>query len=40
VAEVARSVGITHLGRFSGAYREEFGELPGETLRAARQHAG
>ncbi|MDM7886685.1 helix-turn-helix transcriptional regulator [Curtobacterium sp. RHCKG23] len=37
VADVARSVGITHLGRFSGAYREEFGELPGETLRAARE---
>lgn len=36
VADVARSVGITHLGRFSGAYRDEFGELPGETLRAAR----
>ncbi|MDM7887973.1 helix-turn-helix transcriptional regulator [Curtobacterium sp. RHCJP20] len=37
VADVARSVGITHMGRFSGAYREEFGELPAETLRAARR---
>lgn len=35
VSDVARSVGIVHLGRFAGAYREAFGELPGETLRAA-----
>jgi AraC-like DNA-binding protein len=36
VSDVARSVGITHLGRFSGAYRDAFGELPGDTLRTAR----
>lgn len=35
VSDVARTVGITHLGRFSGAYRDAFGELPGETLRFA-----
>lgn len=35
VSDVARAVGIVHLGRFAAAYREAFGELPGETLRAA-----
>lgn len=35
VADVARAVGIAHLGRFSGMYREAFGELPSETLRSA-----
>jgi AraC-like DNA-binding protein len=40
VAEVARSVGIAHLGRFSGGYRDAFGELPVETLRAAREQWG
>ncbi|MFZ6992357.1 helix-turn-helix domain-containing protein [Curtobacterium sp. RRHDQ66] len=34
VAAVARSVGIGHLGRFAGAYKAEFGELPSETLRS------
>jgi AraC-like DNA-binding protein len=34
VAEVAREWGFAHLGRFSGAYRERFGELPSVTLRA------
>lgn len=33
VAAVAISCGFRHMGRFSGAYREEFGEYPGETLR-------
>lgn len=32
VSHVARAVGITHLGRFSAAYRDAFGELPGDTL--------
>lgn len=36
VTEVAVSVGISHLGRFSEYYRERFGELPRETL----QHRG
>lgn len=35
VAEVARSVGMTHLGRFASAYREEFGQLPRDVLRDA-----
>lgn len=39
VSDVARAVGITHLGRFSGAYRDAYGELPAETLRAARHRA-
>ncbi|WP_146236735.1 AraC family transcriptional regulator [Curtobacterium sp. MCBD17_030] len=34
VAEVARDWGFAHLGRFSGAYRERFGELPSVTLRS------
>ncbi len=38
VSDIARAVGFTHLGRFSGIYREEFGELPVDTLRAARKH--
>ncbi|MFJ4297902.1 helix-turn-helix transcriptional regulator [Curtobacterium sp. NPDC089689] len=33
VAAVAISCGFKHMGRFSGAYHEEFGEYPGETLR-------
>jgi len=36
VAEAAGRVAIPHLGRFAAAYRAEFGELPGATLRAAR----
>ncbi|WP_439689808.1 helix-turn-helix domain-containing protein [Curtobacterium sp. SP.BCp] len=38
VSDVARAVGITHLGRFSGAYRDAFGELPGETFRSAARY--
>ncbi len=34
VAAVAFDSGFRHLGRFSGAYRSYFGELPSETLRA------
>lgn len=37
VAAVARSVGLTHLGRFAASYKEEFGELPGDALRAAAE---
>lgn len=34
VAEIARSWGFGHLGRFSAAYRTRFGELPSESLRS------
>ena len=33
VADTAFKWGFSHLGRFSAAYRREFGELPRETLR-------
>jgi AraC-like DNA-binding protein len=33
VAEIARAAGFTHIGRFSVAYRNEYGESPRETLR-------
>jgi AraC-like DNA-binding protein len=32
VTDVAQECGFTHLGRFSAAYRERFGELPSQTL--------
>ncbi|MDR8071915.1 anthranilate 1,2-dioxygenase regulatory protein AndR [Burkholderia cenocepacia] len=31
IAEIALDCGFTHLGRFSMAYRQEFGELPSKT---------
>lgn len=34
VADVARSWGFGHLGRFSATYRARFGELPSESLRS------
>ena len=36
VTAVALQHGFTELGRFSGLYRQHFGELPSETLRQAR----
>lgn len=36
VADVARAVGLVHLGRFAAAYQSEFGERPGQTLRTAK----
>ncbi|WP_439689791.1 helix-turn-helix domain-containing protein [Curtobacterium sp. SP.BCp] len=36
VADVARQVGLPHLGRFASAYHAEFGERPSQTLRTAR----
>jgi AraC-like DNA-binding protein len=35
VADIAMDCGFTHLGRFAGAYRAHFGELPSETLLSA-----
>jgi AraC-like DNA-binding protein len=35
VAEAARRSGFRHMGRFSSAYRERFGEYPRETLRSS-----
>ena len=34
VADAAMDYGFNHLGRFAGVYRQQFGELPSETLRA------
>lgn len=36
VTEAADSSGLSHLGRFSGDYRDLFGELPSETALQAR----
>lgn len=33
IAEIATRCGFWHLGRFAGAYRRHFGELPSETVR-------
>ncbi|GAA3339883.1 hypothetical protein GCM10017714_17380 [Curtobacterium pusillum] len=35
VMEAARAAGFTHAGRFSSAYKAEFGELPRDVLRTA-----
>jgi AraC-like DNA-binding protein len=40
ISSVALDCGITHLGRFSAAYRHAYGELPSATLAAARSRAG
>ena len=37
VTEVAMSLGFTHMGRFSVAYRRYFGESPSQTLRSRKQ---
>jgi transcriptional regulator GlxA family with amidase domain len=34
VTDVALACGFEHFGRFSGAFRELFGELPSDTLRS------
>jgi AraC-like DNA-binding protein len=36
VTDVALANGFTELGRFSGQYRQAFGELPSQTLRTSR----
>lgn len=36
ISSIALDCGITHLGRFSVAYRQAYGELPSATLAAAR----
>ena len=37
IADVAAAICIPHVGRFSQYYRERFGELPSDTLIAARR---
>lgn len=37
IAEIARSSGFAHLGRFTAAYRAEFGELPRQTRQRTRR---
>ena len=32
VTDVAMGLGFTHMGRFSKAYKDLFGELPSDTL--------
>jgi tetratricopeptide (TPR) repeat protein len=36
VTDVAMASGFTQLGRFAAYYRQQFGELPSQTLKAAR----
>ncbi|MEO3414139.1 AraC family transcriptional regulator [Roseovarius sp. CAU 1744] len=37
VTSIAVGCGISHVGRFSKAYKQMFGELPSETLRRSRE---
>jgi transcriptional regulator GlxA family with amidase domain len=37
ITRIAQEAGFTHAGRFSAAYRTEFGELPSQTHRRAYQ---
>jgi AraC-like DNA-binding protein len=39
VTDIALANGFTELGRFSARYRQAFGELPSETLKASRRAA-
>lgn len=39
VTTIALDCGFAHLGRFSGAYREAFGEHPSQTIARARRRA-
>jgi AraC-like DNA-binding protein len=39
ITGIATSLGFTHLGRFSVAYREAFGETPSRTLQRGRRTA-
>ncbi|MFG0256942.1 MAG: helix-turn-helix transcriptional regulator [Phycisphaerales bacterium JB043] len=36
VSSIARSVGFTHMGRFSASYKQRFGQLPTETRSLSR----
>lgn len=36
IAQIARAWGFTHVGRFSMAYHDAFGETPSETVRTHR----
>jgi AraC-like DNA-binding protein len=40
VTDIALANGFTQLGRFAAQYRDQFGELPSETLRRASATAG
>ena len=40
VADCALRRGLCHLGRFSAAYKQKYGELPSETLRRANASPG
>jgi transcriptional regulator GlxA family with amidase domain len=39
VSRIALDSGFTHLGRFSAAYRQAYGQLPSATLAAARSRS-
>jgi len=40
VTSIANANGFTELGRFAAQYRQQFGELPSQTLKAARKGSG